>query len=159
MKGNIFLILVVSTAVTMCNSKNSEVRSGDVSQTTTEIDTSLIATSADLYYKSKMYDSALRQYSQLISTDSLNGKYHYRMGVCKARLKMPNEAISSFLKAAKFNYREKDAYEAIGMTYYIILLNDELALRYFEKAQAIEYDSEIQKTIDKLKKVLPKTNT
>jgi tetratricopeptide (TPR) repeat protein len=152
MKKHILLITLIFFTCRGNHESNTEVKTFDSlsAASMVRIDSSLIATSADLYYSVKAYDSALIEYERLIAIDSTNGRYQYRTGVCKARLRRPKEAVKHFITSAKLNYRVKDSYETLGMTYYILLREDSLALHYFKKAQKVQYDPEIQKFIDKL---------
>lgn len=86
------------------------------------------------YYQTKNYAKAAILYDKLIQEDSSNGEYYYKRAYSLAQQDKPKAAVKNYLKSAKLNYRVFDSYHSLGVIYRLVLLNDSLAIYYYEKA-------------------------
>lgn len=85
-------------------------------------------------FKAKSYEAALVAYDDLVKLDSLNGEVFFHRARCLMNLGKFEESVNGYLKSSELDYRVEDCYYNIGTIYNVLILNDSLALYYFEKA-------------------------
>jgi tetratricopeptide (TPR) repeat protein len=129
----VIIVFTIYIAFLSCNNKNSR-----------NISNEELLHKAEKYYEQENYHNALRHYEMIIERDSIAPEFFYRKGICLAKLFSFEESINAFIFSAKLGYREVDSYYNIGLNH-SILLNDSLALHFFEKALEIDStDTEIK---------------
>ena len=123
-----------------------------------ELDTAGLSLSASLFYKTNNYEEAVKEYTKLIELDTTKGRYYIRRAYSLVQLDRHIEAIPDYLKAAELNCEKFICYKSLGITYFVVLKNDSLAIKYFEKCLELDPGaSEIQKLLELLKKNSIKT--
>ena len=117
------------------------------------MDTAGLSLSASLFYKTNNYEEAVKEYTKLIELDTTKGRYYIRRAYSLVQLDRHIEAIPDYLKAAELNCEKFICYKSLGITYFVVLKNDSLAIKYFEKCLELDPNSvEVQRMIELLEK-------
>lgn len=123
-----------------------------------EIDINRVKALADSCYERNDFKKGLGYLNQVLLIDTLNGEYYYKRGYSQALLENFTESSKDYLKATQLGYRKADAYYSLGLNQ-IILLNDSLAVFYFNKALELKPNSpEILSALEACKKRLVDTD-
>ena len=142
------LIVIFSVSCTQ-SSKQSEKK---------EIDINRVKSLADSCYERNDFEKSLSYLNQVLSRDTVNGEYYYKRGYSQAQLANFPESSKDYFKAAQLGFRKADAYYNLGLNQ-IVLLNDSLAVFYFNKALELNPNApEIPSALEACKKRLGGTD-
>jgi len=86
---------------------------------------------------------AIKLLSELIITDSLNGKYYFARAYAYLRLIRTDEALKDYFMSVKLNYRKESSFFNIGRIYEYV--DDSSALVFFEKAITLRPNDSLYK--------------
>ena len=112
-------------------------------------DTLELRTKADLLYGNKQYKEALDIYKHLVSIDSTNGHFYYRIGYSLMQFDdRQKEGVEFFLKAASLNYKKADAYYNLAVIYEVLFDDYPKAIIYYKKC--LEFDPSNEEAKDML---------
>ncbi len=157
------VMLICIGSLVYCNPQHekekqtSEVEAADsqelVKGANRTIDTSALIVKAALLYAKDQYEEAIESYNELLSIDSLNGEYYYKIGYCLAQLHKDSAAIKNYIRATELNFRKFDACRSIGLIYAIgPLKNNSKAIEYLNKCLVINPEAnDIKKLIREIK--------
>lgn len=138
------VLVIAFFIVTQCSIKNDKPTTRQPAEA--QIDTSLLITSAELYYDNNLYSEAALEYKKLLTYDSTNGKFYFRRAYSLLQIDSFTASIENYSKAAKFKFEEADCYFAIG-SIYSRGSNDSLTVLYLEKALQLNPNMEKAKTM------------
>ncbi|MFT7035436.1 MAG: tetratricopeptide (TPR) repeat protein [Cyclobacteriaceae bacterium] len=88
----------------------------------------------DSKYDANLFEEARVGYNELITFDSLNGEFYYKRGYCLAQLNRHEESVKDYKRSSEFNFRRYDSYLNLGIIYSLVIVNDSIAIHYFEMA-------------------------
>jgi tetratricopeptide (TPR) repeat protein len=146
-ESSLYKLLIVTFVFTICCVSKENKSGQTVAEEKKRIDTTGLALSANIYYKTNMYSKAVDEYSVLIKYDSLNGENYYRRGYSLSQLNKQEQAVPDFIKSAELGYKPCDAYHSLALIYFIIFQNDSLALEYCKKCLEIDPNSKDVRTL------------